>query len=173
MNQPHGSNPHAQQQPPIDPFTAFWRDVWAKAGAPAPGQQPGFPGIPAMPQGFPGFISPEVARRMQAAFFDAMAQYADQYMRSPEFLESMKKSMDQALQLRRQMDDFLKANLASTMAPISTGANAEILDAIRRTESMLKQELSELRSRLDRLESARSGNRASPASPAKKTRKRA
>src|SRR5262245_18445741 len=97
---------HAQQ--PTDPVTAFWRDVWARMGQ-APGMPgatpPGMPNFPGMPagMGMPGVMTPDAMRRMQSAFFDAMAQYAEQYMRSPQFLESMKKSMDQALEFRRQM----------------------------------------------------------------------
>ena len=104
-------------------------------------------------QGFPAMMTPEAMRRMQSAYFDAMAQYAEQYMRSPQFLESMKKSMDQALELRRQMDDFLKQNMAEMFEATSGGANTELLGAIRQLERTMTRRLDELSERLSRVES--------------------
>lgn len=156
-----------QASQPTDPVTAFWRDIWARMTPPAgqaaqtgpiPGMA-GFPGFPgpggSMPgvQGFPSMMTPETMRRMQSAYFDAMAQYAEQYMRSPQFLESMKKSMDQALELRRQMDDFLKQNMAEMFEATSGGANTELLGAIRQLERTVTRRLDDLSERLTRLES--------------------
>lgn len=143
--------------PPVDPMTAFWRDVWARGAA----SMPNMPGMPSMPgmAGMPGaadpgaaaaaFMSPDAMRRMQAAFFEAMAQYAEQYMRSPQFLEAMKRSMDQALQLRRQMDDFLKFNMASAFESATGGSNSEILGAIRQTADQLKAHIDNSIAKLD------------------------
>jgi uncharacterized protein involved in copper resistance len=171
-----------QAQQPTDPVTAFWRDVWARM-TPAAGQgaQPGASGIPGMPgipgfpgmnpsagagmpgmQGFPAMMTPEAMRRMQGAYFDAMAQYAEQYMRSPQFLESMKKSMDQALELRRQMDDFLKQNMAEMFEATSGGANTELLGAIRQLERTMTRRLDELSERLTRLETEEADAEARP-----------
>lgn len=159
---------------PVDPITAFWRDVMARSAAAMP-NMPGMPNIPgmagfpnpmagmaagmpgAMPGAIPGvdpaaaaaFFSPDVLRRMQGAFFDAMAQHAEQYMRSPQFLEAMKRSMDQALQFKRQMDDFLKSNMSNAFETVTGGANTEILGAIRQTSAQLQAHLD---ARMDRLE---------------------
>src|SRR6188472_2757946 len=93
----------------VDPITGFWRDMWARAGA---GGMPGMPGMPGVdPSAAASAFTPDAMRRMQAAFYESMAQYAEQYMRSPQFLEAMKRSMDQAMQFRQQMDDFLKSNM--------------------------------------------------------------
>lgn len=153
-----------------DPITAFWRDVWARSGT--AGGMPGIPGIPGMPgvpgmagmSGMPGmgdagsFMSPEAMRRMQGAFYEAMAQYAEQYMRSPQFLESMKRSMDQAMQLRQQMDGFLKSNMSSAFESATGGANAEVLGAIRLSTSQIQAQISKIDSRVSDLESAVTGN---------------
>jgi hypothetical protein len=166
-----------QTTPPVDPITGFWRDVWARSAA-AGSQMPGMPG---MPGGMPmdpsaaaqAFMSPEAMKRMQAAFYDAMAQYAEQYMRTPAFLESMKKSMDQAMQLRQQMDGFLKSNMASAFESATGGSHAEILGAIRQSTAQLQSQIAKIDQRVSDLESAVTGKpKAEKAAPAKKSAKR-
>ncbi|HMN40903.1 MAG TPA: hypothetical protein PKE29_08655 [Phycisphaerales bacterium] len=150
--------PHPPHSAPGgDPISAFWRDVWARSGA--AGGMAGMPGVPGMPgMGDPaGFMTPEAMRRMQGAFYEAMAQYAEQYMRSPQFLESMKKSMDQAMQLRQQMDDFLKSNMASAFESSSGGASSEILGAIRQSTAQLQAQIARIDTRVSDLESAVTG----------------
>lgn len=167
MADPTGaSSPHSGSS--VDPFTAFWRDVWARSAASMPnpmagaipnpmgGAMPGFD-----PQTAAAMFSPEAMRRMQAAFYDAMAQQAEQTMRSPQFLEAMKRSMDQALQVKRQMDDFLKSNLANAFETATGGANTEILAAIRQSSAQLQAHLDaridRIEARVERLEQAVSG----------------
>lgn len=165
------SNKQEQQGasgPAVDPVTAFWRDVWAKmgqaaasvppfpgmpngAGMPGAAAMPGIPGVPAMPN-FAAMMTPEAIKRMQSAYFDSMAQYSEQYMRSPQFLESMKKSMDQALQFRRQMDDYLKQNMAESFEAATGGANSELLGAIRRLERTMTERLDDISRRVEKLE---------------------
>ncbi len=145
-----------QPQQPVDPVTAFWRDVMARSGMP----MPSFPGAPAAaPNGAaaPGYgwmPTPEVMKRMQSAWFDAMAEYADQYMRSPQFLESMKRSMEQAVGLRQQMEEFLKSSMGASLKTAGPGATTEILSAIARIESGMRTEMASLAERLSRLERA-------------------
>ena len=170
--------------PGVDAITAFWRDVWARsaAGASAAGAGPipGMPNIPGMGVGAgampdAAMFTPEAMRRMQSAFFDAMAGYAEQYMRSPQFLEAMKRSMDQAMQFRQQMDDFLKSNMATSFEAATGGANTEILAAIRHSAAQLQTLLSKMDERVSDLESAMTGKpKAAPtaAANAKKSAKR-
>ncbi|MBL9118963.1 MAG: hypothetical protein JNL80_03495 [Phycisphaerae bacterium] len=185
MAEQQGNTP--PHSPNVDPMTAFWRDVWARSAASMPNMagMPNMPGMPGMPgmAGIPGmgampgmdpaaaasFMSPEVLRRMQGAFFEAMAQYAEQYMRSPQFLEAMKRSMDQALQFKRQMDDFLKSNMANAFETASGGANTEILGAIRQTSAQLQShidsQLSKLDARIANLEQAAGQSRHEASRP--------
>ncbi len=150
--------------PAVDPITAFWRDMWARSTAAGAGPMPGMPGMPGM--GDPSaFASPEALRRMQSAFYDAMAQYAEQYMRTPQFLESMKKSMDQAMQLRQQMDGFLKSNMATAFESATGGSNAEILGAIRQSSAQLQAQIAKIDQRVSDLEAAVTG-KPKPAKPA-------
>lgn len=164
------TNPNPQ--PAIDPITGFWRDVWARSAA--AGTMPGMPSMPGMPNmgdATGSFLTPEAMKRMQSAFYDAMAQYAEQYMRTPQFLESMKKSMDQAMAFRQQMDGFMKTNMAQAFETASGGSNTEILTAIRQSTAQLQAQIAKLETRINELE----GKPAKPASapaPAKKPAKR-
>lgn len=162
--------------PAADPITAFWRDVWARSSAAGAGAMPGMPSMPGMgdPAAMAGaFASPEAMKRMQGAFYDAMAQYAEQYMRTPQFLESMKKSMDQAIQLRQQMDSFLKSNMATAFESATGGSHAEILGAIRQSSTQLQAQIAKIDSRVSDLESAVTGKpKATKPAPAKKPSKR-
>jgi hypothetical protein len=182
MAEQHGTTPPNTPNPSnLDPMTAFWRDVWARSAASMPNMSgmAGMPGMSGMPNmsgmpGMPGmtpdaaaaFMTPEAMKRMQSAFFESMAQYAEQYMRSPQFLESMKRSMDQALQLRRQMDDFLKFNMASAFESATGGSNSEILGAIRQSHEQLKThidgQLAKLEARVSEIESAVTGSAKKP-----------
>lgn len=162
----------AEQSNPVDPITAFWRDVMARSGAAASGM-PGMPGMPSMdPSAAAAFMTPEAMKRMQGAFFEAMAQYAEQYMRSPQFLEQMKKSMDQAMQFRRQMDDFLKSNMATAFEATTGGANSEILGAIRQSTAQLQAQIAKLEQRVSDLESSVTGKPAPSKNDTNKTAKK-
>jgi hypothetical protein len=150
----------------VDPISGFWRDVWARwstTGAPGAGMagMPGGMGDPST------FFSPDAVRRMQAAFYDAMAQYAEQYMRSPDFLAAMRRSMDQAMQFRSQMDDFLKSNMASAFETATGGANSEILGAIRHSGSQIQAQIAKLEERVAAVESL-VGDEAPKAKPTAK-----
>lgn len=163
------SAPHTS----VDPITAFWRDVMARSGAAAGGAgMPGMPGMPNMdPAAASAFMTPEAMKRMQGAFFEAMTQYAEQYMRSPQFLEQMKKSMDQAMQFRRQMDDFLKTNMSTAFESATGGANSEILGAIRQSTAQLQSQIAKLEQRVNDLESSVTGKPAASKSEAKAGKK--
>lgn len=168
------SNSNAPPSGGVDPVMGFWRDVWARSAATAgmpggtPGATPGFvppsgfgmpPGFGSTPPGgeaFSGF-TPEAMRRMQAAFFEAMAQHAEQWMKSPQFLESMKRTMDRALDFRRQMDDFLQSNMASAFETATGGANTEIMGAIRHSTAQIQTQMEQLGARLDEIESRLDG----------------
>ncbi|MGH7130513.1 MAG: hypothetical protein ACREJO_01000 [Phycisphaerales bacterium] len=175
MAETHANNA-STTPPPVDPITAFWRDMWARSTAGAQGMgamggMPGMPGMPGMGQGdAAAFMTPEAMRRMQGAFLEAMAQYAEQYMRSPQFLESMKKSMGQAMQFRQQMDDFLKSNMSSAFESATGGANSEILGAIRQSTEQIQAKIAKIEERVADLETAVTGKPAAGAK--KKTTKR-
>ncbi|MBX3355422.1 MAG: hypothetical protein KF724_06960 [Phycisphaeraceae bacterium] len=166
---------HHSTNAAADPLLGFWRDLWARSAAAAGGAATqggaGFPpmnplgSMPGMSPGAEGFtgFTPEAMRRMQNAFFEAMAQHAEQWMKSPQFLESLKRSMDRALDFRRQMDDFLQSNMATAFEAATGGANSEVMGAIRQTASQIEAQMSRLHERLDAIE-ARTGGAPTRAS---------
>lgn len=173
--QPHPSSAGESRAggppPPTDPVTAFWRDMWARyaGSAGTHGETPSATGFGAG-FGTGAFLSPDAMRRMQAAFYDAMAQYAEQYMRSPQFLEAMKRSMDQALAFRQQMDSFLKSNMATAFEASTGGANSEVLGAIRQVAANLDSRLGQIEARLSQVEGAVGGPEGTkPAQSARKS----
>ncbi|MBL9148797.1 MAG: hypothetical protein JNM94_08910 [Phycisphaerae bacterium] len=164
-----------QGNAPVDPVTGFWRDMWARYAA-AAGSMPGMGAAGGAtgdsPFGQGAFFSPDAMRRMQNSYFEAMAKYAEDYMKTPQFLESMKRSMDQALAFRQQMDGFLKSNMASAFEAASGGANTEVLGAIRQLSARIDERLTNLEARLSALEGAAGlENAAAPAKPGKRAAK--
>jgi hypothetical protein len=130
-----GDNDHSF--PGADPFTSFWTDMMGKmaaAGAPAPSP------------------AKEWSDQMRKACFDAMAEQADQFMRSEAFLGAMKQSMDNSLAWREQMNQFLTKGWST--AQMSTRADADdMVRLVRGMESRLSAKLEELSSRIEQLES--------------------
>jgi hypothetical protein len=75
-------------------FARMWSDFAGKMGS---------AGMAFSPDSTP----PDAARQMRAAFLKAWSEQCEQFMRSSEFLDSWKKVMDGAIQLRRQMNESL------------------------------------------------------------------
>ena len=94
---------------PLDPFTQFWTDTMSKMGGSAAAGSPVMPGM----GGAAGSANPfeamqeEAARQMRRGMLDAWAKSCEEYLGSPQFLEVMKQSMDNALAFRKQVNEFL------------------------------------------------------------------
>jgi hypothetical protein len=121
-------------------------------GAPAP------PGAPA--QGAFPFVAPETLRQFQGAFLQSLSDYCEQYMRSPEFLDVMKRSMDNALAFRKQVNEFLDSAASVGFQPPGglPPDQAVIVDAVRETERKLRDHIEAISDRLDRIESRLNGS---------------
>lgn len=148
-----------------DPFTAFWSEFWGKFGA------PGAPGASVPPP------QPEVFERMRKAFFDAMAQQAEQFLRSETFLKAMKQAMDNALGVQQMMNESLRKGLSAAQAPTRADAD-HVSQLVRDAEERILDRLEALDRRVERLERpavrrpAGSGRGAADASRARKARKK-
>jgi len=140
-----------------DPFTKFWSDMMAQMSGAA-----GSSGAGASPSGPFGAFGPsqeEVARQMRQAFFDSWARYAEDYMRSDAFLDAMKKSMDQALAFKQQINEFLTKSLRESQMPTQDDTDS-ILLAVRRLEERVLDRLAALTRRVDAMESRLDGSGA-------------
>lgn len=153
----------------MDAMMAFWKDAASRVGAAASSGAAGFTGgghaaphLGAFPPGWSGgdpmgwMPTPEQLRRMQGGFLDAMAQASEQYMRSPQFLEAMKSSLESATQMRRQVEELVRKNMGASMgSPFATSgeASADVVAVLREMESRLNSRLDDLAARLEAIES--------------------
>lgn len=117
----------------------------------------------------PNDISPDMAKRMQDTFFKAWSDYCDEYMRSPQFLKSMRESMDRSCDFKKQVNDWLNGMHRMFQSPGVEDSDA-ILQGLRRVEQHviaatgeLTQQLNEVKQRLATLEKGTSAGSSRPA----------
>lgn len=139
-----------------DPFTGFWTDMMGRmAGA----------GVAAPP------TSPDMMAGMRKAFFGAMTEYADEFMRSEQFLTAMKKSMDSSLALKQQINQFLTSGLQSAQMPSRSDTDHIVL-LIRGLEDRVIKKLDALSERIEQLETQQNGTAGKAKSQPKKKGRR-
>jgi hypothetical protein len=96
----------------------------------------------------PAKAPPEVARQMRSMVFSSMAGYVEEFMRSPQFLEAMKQSIDSAVAFRKQMNDLL-----TTMQHNVQGVARQDVDSLmvtmRHIETRVLDAMDSLNDRLD------------------------
>lgn len=134
-----------------DVFTKFWTDYMSRMGS------AGVP-MPSMPD------SSESARQMQRMLFEAMAKYADDFMRSPQFLEAMKQSLDNALAFRHQINEFLTHALHSAQSPSRSDVD-ELVALVRNVEERILDRVEAMERRLDQRSKGEATPPKSPAPP--------
>lgn len=84
---------------------------------------------------------PEVLKQIRSGVLQALAQSWDEFMRSPQFLESMKQWMDSAISFRKLTNDFMGKVRNEMQAP-----SREDMDTIMLTVRHMEKRL------LDRVE---------------------
>lgn len=138
----------------FDSVTNFWTDMMGRMAA----------GGAAPPSG-----GTDAMKQMRKAFFGAMSEYSEEYMRSEQFLQAMKKGMDNSLAMRKQVNEFLTRNVqGAQMASSSDTDNIVLL--MRGMEERIMGKLDDLADRVQRLETSQNG--ASKSSPkASKTKR--
>lgn len=102
--------------------------------------------------GFPvGAAQQDGSKHMQRIFLDAMAKYCDDFMRSPQFLQALKQTMDNAMAFKQQMDGMMTQALRG--AQVATQKDAEYsAELLHGFERRLTHRLDALSERLDALE---------------------
>lgn len=137
-----------------DAFTKFWTDFAARMG---PAAMAGFAQPQAQPTGampgMPGMMgaNPEMMKQMQRAFFDSLSKYADDFMRSPQFLESLKQTMDNALAIRRQVDGWITNALKTMHMPTQQDALTAV-ERLHGLEKRIIERLEDVAARVEALE---------------------
>jgi hypothetical protein len=92
----------------------------------------------------------EMLKQMRQAFFDAWAKYCDEFLRSPAYLEAMKKSMDGALAFKQQVNEFLTRALHESQAPARSDTDS-ILLVLRSLEERVLGRIEDLNRRVEQV----------------------
>lgn len=132
--------------PGLDPFMSMWNDFAGRMSA--VGMTPPAPGS-------------DAAQQMRRAFFDSLAQYFDQFMRSEVFLNAMRQSMENGLAMQHMMNQQLQKGLNAMQVP-SRADTDHVAMLVRGVEDRLLDRIDELHKRIDRLENAPGGAAAQP-----------
>lgn len=126
----------------------------------------------------PDSTPPDAAKQMRSAFFKAWSEYCEEYMRSPEFLKSWKKSMDASIELRKQMNESM-GRMHHELGGTSRQDIDQLMMAMSHLERRLvdnversTEQMSVLTERIDSLEKSLTKARKT-AVTAKKTAKKA
>lgn len=123
----------------IDPFMRFWTDLMSRLTA--AGLSPPQP-------------SQDLMQQLRRAFFDALAEQADQFLRSEAFLNAMKQGMETSLAWQQAINQFLQKGLAAAQIP--SRADAEhLVVLLRGMEERVLDRIEDLSKRVAALESER------------------
>ena len=90
----------------------------------------------------------DAARSVRDASFAGMAQQADKFMRTPEFLAMMKESLDASINFRKQLNDLFTQARHSVQG-VATQDVDGLTVAVRRLETRVLGRIEELCDRLD------------------------
>ena len=93
----------------------------------------------------------DAARQMRDMYSQTMGKMTDQFMRSPQFQEMSRQSMDATVAMRQQANDALN-QAHQAMGNVSRQDVDSLLMAVRRSETRILDKLDELSTRLDELE---------------------
>ena len=134
-----------------DPYTRLWSDMMGGMTATSMSAPPG---------------SLEMIERMRTTFFDVLSKHADEFLRSEQFLTAMKRSVDDTLAFRQQINELLSKSLES-MQMVSSADVEEVVQLVRSMDQRMSDKLEEITERIERLEQsvdrsskqARSGNK--------------
>ena len=138
----------AQAMQSMGNATPPWEAAQVEDSGPGPAAAAGFGASPF------GAMTPEMLRQFQNAFLQSLSGYCERYMRTPEFLDGMKRAMDNALTFRQQVNEFLDGAVSAGFRPPG-GMPADqtvIVDAVRETERKLRDHIDVLTERLEKIE---------------------
>ena len=100
---------------------------------------------------------PDILREIRSGMFQALGKSWEEFMRSPEFLDSMKQWMDSAVAFRKMSNDFM-ANARNEMQATSRDDIDTIMLTIRHMEKRLLDRVEELSAQVQQLQGAAKAN---------------
>ena len=110
----------------------------------------------------PESAPPEFMRQMRSSMFQALGRTWEEFMRSPEFLSSMKQTMDSAIALKKMTNEFL-VRAHDEMQGTSKEDLRALLAAVGRMEANVHARLDRLEERLDEMGARSSSLKPKPA----------
>lgn len=93
---------------------------------------------------------PDVLKQIRSGIFQALAQSWEEFMRSPQFLESMKQWMDNAINFRKVSNDFMAKVRNEMQAPSRDDIDTVML-TVRHIEKRLLDRMEDLTAKIDEL----------------------
>jgi hypothetical protein len=100
---------------------------------------------------------PDVLKQIRSGIFQALAQSWEEFMRSPQFLESMKQWMDTAINFRKMSNDFMAKVRNEIQAPSRDDIDTVML-TVRHMEKRLLDRVEDLAARIAQLDSRLNGH---------------
>jgi len=125
-------NPGLEQ---VQQLTTMWLDFATRMTAAGLSFQPEQP-------------PPDAARHVRDVALEALGQQADKYMRSPQFLQGIKQTIDTSIAARRQLNDLLAQAHHSVQGVAKQDLDALSL-SVRHMETRVLDRLEQLMDRLD------------------------
>ena len=116
---------------PADAAARFMQDMW-KAFTPGAAGSTGAGSGSAPPMPF--MPTPEMVRSMQSTFLTAMEEAAERTMRTPQFLDAMRRGMEESLAMQQQLRAFLQQNVEQSMHAAGADTGAATVAALQRIE---------------------------------------
>ncbi len=116
---------------------------------------------------------PEIMKQIRSGIFSALAQSWDEFLRSPQFLDSMKQWMETAISFRKMSNDFMARVRTDLQAPSRDDTDTVMLN-IRHMEKRLLDRVDELAADLKVLREELKAKQppASPAAPKRQTKQK-
>jgi hypothetical protein len=115
---------------------------------------------------------PDVLKQIRGGIFQALAQSWEEFMRSPQFTESMKQWMDAAINFRKMSNDFMAKVRNEMQAPSRDDIDTVML-TVRHMEKRLLDRIDDLANQISALNNRSNGQAGKSASQATRSRRKA
>jgi hypothetical protein len=113
----------------------------------------------------PGSPPPEVMKQIRSGLFEALAKSWEEFMRSPQFLESMRQWMENAVAFRRMNNDLLAKMRNELQAPSREDMDSIML-SVRHMETRILDRVEELSAQVHALKNGATKPAKSHSGPA-------
>lgn len=104
----------------------------------------------------PESAPPEFLRQMRGGIFQALAKSWEEFMRSPQFLDSMKTMMENAIAFRKMSNDLLTGAHHAIQGTARKDID-DLMQAIHHLETRVVNHVEDISTRLDKLEQKLNG----------------